>query len=137
VYLAGYGVQLDNENYFVPVDAKIASASDVAAEAPRLSDYTMRLAGLSLKDTLSRYASERRMKMNPLKRRDVESVVKTRGVSSLSSRMPQLCLEQKKRSLRCLGLGLCDQSRGRAIRFQPAEQIRINLGLIEVVRKDF
>jgi len=49
VYLTGYGVQLDNENYFVPVDAKIASASDVAAEALRISDYTMRLAGLPLK----------------------------------------------------------------------------------------
>ena len=49
VYLAGYGVQLHNENYFVPVDAKIASASDVAAEALRISDYTMRLAGLPLK----------------------------------------------------------------------------------------
>jgi uncharacterized caspase-like protein len=49
VYLAGYGVQLDNENYFVPVEAKIASASDVAAEALRISDYTMRLAGLPLK----------------------------------------------------------------------------------------
>jgi hypothetical protein len=49
VYLAGYGVQLDNENYFVPVDAKITSASDVAAEALRISDYTKRLAGLPLK----------------------------------------------------------------------------------------
>ena len=49
VYLAGYGLQLDGENYFVPVDAKIASAQDVAVEALRVSDYTKRLAGLPLK----------------------------------------------------------------------------------------
>ena len=52
VYLAGYGLQLDGENYFVPVDAKIASASDVAVEALRVSDYTKRLAGLPLKASL-------------------------------------------------------------------------------------
>ena len=49
VYLAGYGAQLDGENYFVPVDAKIAAAPDLAVEALRLSDYTKRLAGLPLK----------------------------------------------------------------------------------------
>ena len=49
VYLAGYGLQLEGENYFVPVDAKIASAPDVAVEALRVSDYTKRLAGLPLK----------------------------------------------------------------------------------------
>ncbi|HET6375398.1 MAG TPA: caspase family protein, partial [Methylocella sp.] len=49
VYLAGYGVQLDGENYFVPVDAKIAAATDVPVEALRLSDYTTRLTGLPLK----------------------------------------------------------------------------------------
>jgi uncharacterized caspase-like protein len=49
VYLAGYGAQLDGENYFVPVDAKIAAAQDVAVEALRVSDYTKRLAGLPLK----------------------------------------------------------------------------------------
>jgi uncharacterized caspase-like protein len=49
VYLSGYGVQLDGDNYFVPVDAKIAAAQDVAIEALRISDYTKRLAGLSLK----------------------------------------------------------------------------------------
>ena len=49
VYLAGYGLQVDGENYFVPMDAKIASAADVAIEALRISDYTKRLAGLSLK----------------------------------------------------------------------------------------
>ena len=49
VYLGGYGVQLDGDNYFVPVDAKIAAAQDVAIEALRVSDYTKRLAGLPLK----------------------------------------------------------------------------------------
>jgi uncharacterized caspase-like protein len=49
VYLAGYGAQLDGENYFVPVDAKIVAAQDVAVEALRVSDYTKRLAGLPLK----------------------------------------------------------------------------------------
>jgi uncharacterized caspase-like protein len=49
VYLAGYGAQFDGENYFVPVDAKIAAAPDVAVEALRVADYTKRLAGLSLK----------------------------------------------------------------------------------------
>jgi uncharacterized caspase-like protein len=49
VYLAGYGLQLEGENYFVPMDAKIASAQDVAVEALRVSDYTKRLAGLPLK----------------------------------------------------------------------------------------
>ncbi|MGC2092835.1 MAG: caspase family protein [Methylocella sp.] len=49
VYLGGYGAQLDGDNYFVPVDAKIAAAQDVAIEALRVSDYTKRLAGLPLK----------------------------------------------------------------------------------------
>ena len=49
VYLGGYGAQLDGDNYFVPVDAKIAAAQDVAIEALRISDYTKRLAGLPLK----------------------------------------------------------------------------------------
>src|ERR1700676_5146174 len=44
VYLSGYGVQLEGENYFVPVDAKIAQATDVPVEAVRLSDYTRPLA---------------------------------------------------------------------------------------------
>src|SRR5215471_3894894 len=33
IYVSGYGVQLEGENYFVPVDAKIARDADVAAEA--------------------------------------------------------------------------------------------------------
>src|SRR6516165_6932735 len=40
VYVSGYGLQLEGENYFVPINAKIAGDSDVAAEALRMSDYT-------------------------------------------------------------------------------------------------
>ena len=49
VYLSGYGVQLEGENYFVPIDARIARDTDVSAEAVRMSDYTRPLAALKLK----------------------------------------------------------------------------------------
>ncbi len=49
VYLSGYGVQLEGENYFVPVDAKIARDTDVSVESVRISDYTRPLAALKLK----------------------------------------------------------------------------------------
>jgi len=49
VYLAGYGLQLEGDNYFVPIDARIARDTDVAAQAIRLSDYTRPLAALGLK----------------------------------------------------------------------------------------
>lgn len=49
IYLSGYGVQLEGENYFVPVDAKIARDTDVSVEAVRISDYTRSLAALKLK----------------------------------------------------------------------------------------
>jgi len=49
VYLSGYGVQLEGENYFVPIDARIARDADVTAEALRISDYTRPLAALKLK----------------------------------------------------------------------------------------
>jgi uncharacterized caspase-like protein len=49
VYLAGYGVQFEGENYFVPIDAKLAHAADVPVEAVRMSDYTRPLAGMGLK----------------------------------------------------------------------------------------
>src|SRR5262245_34996622 len=52
IYVSGYGVQLEGENYFVPVDAKIARDSDVAAEAIRLSDYIRPLAALKLKASI-------------------------------------------------------------------------------------
>ncbi len=49
VYLSGYGLQLEGENYFLPVDASIRSNADVSAEALRLSDYTRPLGSLKLK----------------------------------------------------------------------------------------
>src|SRR4030095_13539948 len=52
VYVAGYGLQLEGENYLVPIDAKIARDADVAAEAVRISDYTRPLAALKLKASI-------------------------------------------------------------------------------------
>src|SRR5262247_2790364 len=52
VYLSGYGLQLEGENYFAPVDARIARDSGVAAEAIRLSAYTRPLAALGLKASI-------------------------------------------------------------------------------------
>ncbi len=49
IYLSGYGLQLEGENYFAPIDAKLARASDVPLEAVRLTDYTRPLAALKLK----------------------------------------------------------------------------------------
>ncbi|MET3591372.1 putative caspase-like protein [Mesorhizobium shonense] len=49
VYLAGHGVQFEGENYFLPVDAQIASPADVPLQAMRLSDVTRSLAGLPTK----------------------------------------------------------------------------------------
>src|SRR5262245_42692601 len=49
IYVSGYGLQLEGENYIVPIDAKIARDSDVTVEALRISDYTRPLAALKLK----------------------------------------------------------------------------------------
>src|SRR3982074_3642220 len=49
VYLSGYGMQLEGENYFVPTDANIARDVNVSSEALRLSDYTKPLAALGIK----------------------------------------------------------------------------------------
>ncbi len=49
VYLAGYGLQLEGENYFAPVDARIAAPSDIPVAGLRVSDYAKRLAALPLK----------------------------------------------------------------------------------------
>jgi Caspase domain len=38
LYFAGHGVQVDGENYLVPIDARIKSESDVALAAVRFSD---------------------------------------------------------------------------------------------------
>src|SRR6516165_3896179 len=52
IYLSGYGVQLEGENYFVPVDARIANDTSVSAEALRLSDYIRPLSALHLKSVV-------------------------------------------------------------------------------------
>jgi uncharacterized caspase-like protein len=44
VYYAGHGVQVDGENFLVPVDAKIQSEGDIAKEAVRLADVMSALA---------------------------------------------------------------------------------------------
>src|SRR6476646_8834931 len=49
VYLAGYGLQLAGDNYFVPVDAAINRDTDVPIEALRIGDYARQLASLPLK----------------------------------------------------------------------------------------
>src|SRR5713226_9751053 len=52
VYVSGYGVQLEGENYLVPVDGRIARDSDIPAQALRISDYTRPLAALGLKASI-------------------------------------------------------------------------------------
>ncbi|WP_027529835.1 caspase domain-containing protein [Bradyrhizobium sp. WSM3983] len=49
IYLAGYGVQLAGENYFIPVDSNIARDTDIPTEALRISDYARQLASIPLK----------------------------------------------------------------------------------------
>jgi uncharacterized caspase-like protein len=52
IYFAGYGLQLEGENYIVPIDAKIARDSDIPIEAVRVSDYARPLAALKLKTAI-------------------------------------------------------------------------------------
>jgi uncharacterized caspase-like protein len=52
IYLAGYGVQLAGENYFIPVDAKISRDTDIPIEGLRISDYTRQLASIPLKASI-------------------------------------------------------------------------------------
>src|SRR6202171_2067479 len=52
IYLSGYGLQLEGENYFVPIDANIARDVNVSSEALRLSDYTRPLAALGIKTNI-------------------------------------------------------------------------------------
>ncbi len=49
VYLAGHGAQFEGDNYFLPVDAKIANPADVPIQAVRVSDLTGPLAALPTK----------------------------------------------------------------------------------------
>jgi hypothetical protein len=38
IYFAGHGIQIDGENYLIPIDAKITQAEDVPLEGVRLAD---------------------------------------------------------------------------------------------------
>lgn len=49
IYLAGYGVQLAGENYFIPVDSNITRDTDIPTEALRIGDYARQLASIPLK----------------------------------------------------------------------------------------
>src|SRR6202171_1332269 len=52
IYLSGYGLQLEGENYFVPTDANIARDVNVSSEALRLWDYTRPLAAPGIKASI-------------------------------------------------------------------------------------
>jgi uncharacterized caspase-like protein len=52
IYLAGYGVQLAGENYFVPVDSAIGRETDIPTEGLRIGDYVRRLGSLPLKASI-------------------------------------------------------------------------------------
>src|SRR5215469_13832917 len=52
IYFAGYGMQLEGENYLLPIDATITRDTDIPLHGLRLSDYTHALAGLGLKATI-------------------------------------------------------------------------------------
>src|SRR5713226_2911881 len=43
IYLAGYGLQMGGENYYVPVGANITRDADVPVEGVRISDYMRQL----------------------------------------------------------------------------------------------
>jgi uncharacterized caspase-like protein len=49
VYLAGYGLQVSGENYFLPIDANVARDSDLPVEGVRIGDYIHQLATLRLR----------------------------------------------------------------------------------------
>jgi uncharacterized caspase-like protein len=49
VYLAGYGIQIAGENYFIPVDSSISRDTDIPTEGLRINDYVRQLASLPLK----------------------------------------------------------------------------------------
>ncbi|MGQ0683496.1 caspase family protein, partial [Bradyrhizobium sp.] len=52
IYLAGYGLQLAGENYFVPVDSGIGRETDIPTEALRIGDYVRRLGSLPMKASI-------------------------------------------------------------------------------------
>src|SRR4030088_1578414 len=52
VYLAGYGMQLAGENYFIPVDSSLSRDVDIPIEGLRIGDYVRQLASLPLKASI-------------------------------------------------------------------------------------
>jgi uncharacterized caspase-like protein len=52
VYLAGYGVQLAGENYFIPVDTPLSRDTEIPIEGLRIGDYLRELASLPLKASI-------------------------------------------------------------------------------------
>src|SRR6202163_4256867 len=52
VYLAGYGMQVAGENYFIPVDSALSRDVDIPIEGLRISDYIRQLASLPLKASI-------------------------------------------------------------------------------------
>src|SRR5262245_37950749 len=52
VFYAGHGLQVDGDNYLVPVDAKISREADVPLQATRLNDVMNVLASVRTKATL-------------------------------------------------------------------------------------
>src|SRR3954462_10568532 len=52
VYLAGYGMQIAGENFFIPVDSAISRDVDIPIEGLRISDYVRQLASLPLKASI-------------------------------------------------------------------------------------
>ena len=49
VYISGYGLQVEGENYLVPVGARVQRDSDVNLNAVRISDFVRALGGLPAK----------------------------------------------------------------------------------------
>ena len=49
LYMSGYGVQVGNDNYYVPIGANVSRDADIPIETIRLSDLTGPLVSLNLK----------------------------------------------------------------------------------------
>ncbi len=52
IYLSGYGLQLEGDNYFVPIDARAGRGANVPAQALRISDYIRPLETFGLKASI-------------------------------------------------------------------------------------
>src|SRR5258708_24101171 len=52
IYLAGSGMQVAGENYFIPLDSSVSRSVDIPIEGLPISDYTRQLASLPLKASI-------------------------------------------------------------------------------------